>query len=110
MPTLITNEEIINLININSKELESINLASEEINIRVDELGKQNQKFVDLMNAEYGYGNWQDVNAKELTFIPREEFMDKWYIIKNPALREVIEIDDIKITTQEIDNEKESGI
>lgn len=94
MPQTITNPEILALIVSNVAELKSINDINEQINKRVDALTKENQKFVDFMNAEYGWGNWQDVNTTDNTFLSREEFMDKWYVIHNPALRPIVKLDD----------------
>lgn len=105
MPQTITNPELIELINknvtelkaIKEKEREVINSLNKELYPRIDALNLENQKFIDMMNAEYGWGNWQDFNAEDLTFIPREEFEGKWYMISNPALRETAKIDDIEV-------------
>lgn len=98
----IINKEIIALIDAGVIELESINLAQEAINKRIDTLGKQNQLFVDAMNEEYGWGNWNNVNAKTYEFTPREEFEKAYYIIQNPAIKDQVKTGDIDL--------KESGI
>lgn len=97
MPETITNPKIITLLNTNVAEMESINEAQEQINKRCDALAIKSNEFKDLMNEEYGWGNWQDVNAKEYTFIPREEFKKSFYIIQNPAVREQVHVDDVKL-------------
>ncbi len=107
MPVTITNIEILDLINANVKKLEEINKDQEEINKRIEELGKYNQQFVDLMNEEYGWGNWNNVDAKEYTFIPREEFEKAYYIVQNPAVKEKVETDDIQLTERKIMNDPE---
>lgn len=107
MPKTITNKKIIKLINNNVRALESINAEQLEINKRIEKLGKDNQKFVDLMNEEYGWGNWNNVNAKDLTFIPKEEFEKSYYIINNPAVRDKIETDDIELHERKVMNDPE---
>lgn len=103
----IENKEIIDLIKSNVKQLELINKKQENINKKIDELGKENQKFVDLMNDEYGWGNWNNVDAKNYTFIPREEFEKAYYIIQNPAIKNKIETDDIELIERKIMNDSE---
>lgn len=102
MPQTITNQEIRDLIDINLAELNSINAAQEEINKRCEVLGKENQRFVDMMNEEYGWGNWNNVDAKTYEFIPREEFEKSYYIIRNPAVRDKVEADDIELQESRI--------
>ncbi len=107
MPQTITNPELIELINknatemkaIKAKERETIDALEKEIFPRIDALNLENQKFVNMMNEEYGWGNWQDFNAEELTFIPREEFEGRWYVVENPALRPAVKVDDIELNT-----------
>lgn len=98
MPQTIKNPEIIAMLDDNVAEMDSINDAQELINERCNKLADKNNRFVELMNKEYGWGNWQDVNAKEYTFLTREEFKAPFYIIHNPAVREKVELpDDVKI-------------
>ena len=98
----ITNRAILDLIKINVASLAEILKDSEEHDKKMHNLNKKNIEFVDLMNKEYGYGEWQDVNAKDSTFIPKEEFTKKYYIINNPALKEEQLTKDIEI--KETDN------
>lgn len=92
MPQTITNPDIIKIIDANVAEMESINKANEEITKRCEELNKQAQVFTDKMNEEYGWGNWQDVDAKAYTFKSRDEIdTSKFYIIHNPAIREKLD-------------------
>jgi len=96
MPIQITNKKILDLLKANVKALDSINKSQEKIAKRIEALGKENQKFVDAMNEEYGWGEWNNVDAKTFTFIPREEFAANLYIIQNPAVREKVEAKNIK--------------
>ncbi len=107
MPINIIKQEIIDLINTNVSLLEGINSDQEEINKRIDTLGKDNQRFVDAMNEEYGWGNWNNVDAKNYTFIPREEFEKAYYVIHNPAIRDKIEADDIDLKERKVMNDPE---
>lgn len=100
MPTQITNQGILDVLAINIAELDSINAANEIITKRCEALSVENHRFVDLMNTEYGWGNWNNVDAKARTFVPKEEFTKSYYIIQNPAIQEKIEMPD-DVVTQE---------
>lgn len=103
MPKQIENPEILELLKKNASEMESIRVrqvaldleAQQELYPRIDALEVENKKFWDLMNTEYGWGNWQDVNAKDYTFKTREELTEAYYIISNPAIRSKVEVDDV---------------
>lgn len=90
MPVAIENAEIVAVLKNNKETMEALLAEQEETNRKIMELNKENQRFVDMMDAEYGFGNWQDVDAENATFVPREEFTKKYYLIQNPALREEI--------------------
>lgn len=110
MPQTITNPELVDLIkknlaemlSIRARECELIEELEKETFPRIDALNAENKRFVELMNAEYGWGNWQDLNAENLTFIPREEFEGRWHIMENPALRPAVQVDDIEVETKEV--------
>ncbi len=122
MPQKITNPELIKIITANAEEWASIKQREAELLRamegelfpRIDALNLENKKFFDMMNEEYGWGKWQDINAKELTFIPYSEIEEKWYIITNPALKERVQLpDDVEITikpTEENNGQETSGI
>lgn len=97
MPKSITNQTILELLAKNKAELEALNEETESFNKRSHELNKDCQQFVDLMNAEYGWGNWQNVNATDATFQTKEEFNRNFYVIPNPALKERVEAQDIEL-------------
>ena len=103
----IKDKRIIKLINSNVAELEDINQQQLQLNKRIEALGKKNQEFVDLMNKVYGWGNWNNVDAKNLTFTPREEFEKAYYIIQNPAVRDKVEVDDINLQERTVMNDAE---
>ncbi len=107
MPKTITSKKIVKLINNNVRTLESINADQLELNKRIEKLGKDNQKFVDAMNEEYGWGNWNNVDAKALTYVPKEEYEKAYYIIQNPAVRDKVETDDIQLAERKVMNDPE---
>ncbi len=106
MPQTITNPELIELVQKNVAEMKAINVRQDELekailvelNPRIDALNEENKKFIALMDAEYGLGNWQNFNVEDNTFIPRGEFNGEWYLIQNPSLRETVKVDDIEVS------------
>lgn len=130
MPQTISNQEIILHIKNTEEERASINLAVEAINKRRDEWEKSPEAkaileedaiierrskeynnrigaLKELMDKEYGYGNWQDLDVKDFTFLTRAEleadpeWKKKHYILRNPDIKEKAEVDDIKVIESE---------
>lgn len=104
MPQEITNQDILSIIDANVKRLDDINQRQEDftksIEPLIDELNDQNKVFKFLMDEEYGWGNWQGVDAKNHTFIPREEFSKDWYVVSNPNVKIDVSPDDVEVTTE----------
>ena len=98
MPKELTNPEIIELAKKLAEDRDSIHTRQNELNAameqeifpRIDALNADNKRFFEMMNEEYGWGKWQNVDAKTLTFIPADEFQKSWYIMANPAIREKV--------------------
>lgn len=114
MSKTITKPELLELLAKNKASLEALTNEKEtfekehekhaqDYNRRWGEMQQDCQRFVELMNDEYGWGNWQNVDANTQTFLTREEFCKDFYILPNPALRE-------KITPQDVDLKINAGI
>lgn len=109
MPEKITNQQIIELY---TQAYEKQKAAIEYYNQADIEVGKMNHEsqkiasqIIDLMNEEYGWGQWHNVNVENGTFETRAEIDargDK-YVIANPAVRDKIVVDEIE------ENENRNG-
>lgn len=106
MPQQITNPKILDVLRKNKVTMEKLFESNSILDKRLNNLEKQKIKFINYMNEEYGLGGWQNVNAADETFIPKEEFMDQYYVIHNPALREQVKLDDVEL---KINNGDENG-
>ena len=87
----ITNDKILKVLRENRLAVEELMKETEAYDLKMHALNKSNHVFVDLMNEEYGPGEWQAVNAVDETFTPKEEFTKQYYIVANPSLKEKIE-------------------
>lgn len=103
MPDKVTNKTILKLIKKNMATREALIAEAETYDQKIDKLNMSNRKFVDLMNEEYGYGNWHNFNAKDFTFETRNEIMGKYYIIANPAIKEKVQINDVNLKVENSD-------
>lgn len=83
-----------------------------EIEAKLDEkteaLNKKQREGFIMMNEEYGWGKWMDVDAKKLTFIPEEEIGKEWYIMNNPAIRPRVQADDVAVIESKVGAESVS--
>lgn len=86
-----------------SAEAKAIQAEDEEITKRTKEYNNNIRNLKVLMDEEYGYGNWQNLDVKDFSFFTRAEleadpeWKKKHYILANPDIREKVEVDDIKI-------------
>lgn len=130
MPQNVSNLEIIDYIKESEAERASINAAVELLNKRRDDFERSPEAeaikaedaiiagrsdayrekvriLKDSMDKAYGYGNWQDLDIKEFTFLTRAEleadpeWKRKHYILANPDIKEKVEVDDIKVIESE---------
>lgn len=98
MPQTIVKPEILELLKTNKELMESIHADNEAHAKKNFELSVGCNNFIALMNEEYGWGNWTDVNAEDATFIPKEEFTKGMYIVHNPAVKERIEPENVELS------------
>ncbi len=132
MPIIVTNQDIINHIKSTQEYRATLNARIEALNKRREDFLKNEEATAidkedediaaatklyntdiaalkDLMDFEYGYGNWQHLDVKDYSFFTRQELEEdpEWkkthYILANPDIQTRVVVDDIKTIEEKAD-------
>ncbi len=132
MPITVTNQDIINHIKSTQEYRTTLNARIEALNKRREDFLKNEEATAidkedediaattklynadiaalkELMDLEYGYGNWQHLDVKDYSFYTRQELEEdpEWkkahYILANPDIQTRVVADDIEIIEEKAD-------